>query len=104
VGDGDEFRVALSRRRNGQSNETSHVVFAVNGRALRASEARLRNLLATLDLDAFMARDLDDPIRFWPAGCERLFGWTAAEVVGRVAHELLGTVLPVPLAEIEATY
>ncbi len=71
--------------------------------ALRASELRLRDLLATLDLGAFMARDPDGTIRFWSAGCERLFGWTAAEAVGRIARDLLGTIFPAPPAEIAAT-
>ncbi|MGG5890867.1 MHYT domain-containing protein [Falsiroseomonas sp. HC035] len=70
--------------------------------ALRESEARLRDLLATLDLGASMARDVDGTIRHWSAGCERLYGWTAAEAVGRSAHELLQTVFPVLPTEIAA--
>lgn len=70
--------------------------------ALRESEARLRDLLATLDLGAFMARDLDGTIRHWSAGCQRLYGWIAAEAVGRSAHELLHTAFPVPDADIAA--
>jgi PAS domain S-box-containing protein len=71
--------------------------------ALRESEARLRGTLATLNLGAFMARDLDGTVRHWSEGCARIFGWTEAEVVGRMAHDLLRTVFPVPRAEIEAT-
>lgn len=67
--------------------------------ALRESEARLLDLLATLDLGAFMARALDGRIQFWSAGSEQLYGWTAAEAVGRDAHELLRTVF-LPRAEI----
>ena len=70
--------------------------------ALRESETRLRDLLATLDLGAFMARDLDGTIRFWSAGCERLYGWSAAEAVGQDAHGLLRTTFPVPREEIAA--
>jgi two-component system CheB/CheR fusion protein len=70
--------------------------------ALRESEARLLDLLATLDLGAFMARALDGRIQFWSAGSEQLYGWTAAEAAGRDAHELLRTVFPVPRAEITA--
>jgi PAS domain S-box-containing protein len=70
--------------------------------ALREGQARLRDLLATLDLTTVMARDLDGTVRFWSAGCERLYGWTAAEAAGRVAHALLETRFPVPLPEIEA--
>lgn len=68
---------------------------------LAAKEARLRDLLATLDLGTFMTRDLDGTIRFWSEGCAQLYGWTAAEAVGRNVHELLRTVFPVPLAEVE---
>jgi PAS domain S-box-containing protein len=71
--------------------------------ALAESEARQRELLATLDLGAFMTRDLDGVIHHWSAGCERLYGWPAAEVVGRRAHDLLATRFPLPLAEIGAT-
>lgn len=70
--------------------------------ALATSEAQLRDLLATVDLGAFMARDLDGVIRFWSEGCARLYGWTAAEAVGRSAHDLLRTEFAIPLAEIEA--
>ena len=70
--------------------------------ALRASEARLHELVGTLDLAAVMVRDLDGTIGFWSQGCERLYGWTAEEAMGRRAHELLRTEFPLPLAEIEA--
>lgn len=65
-------------------------------------EAGRRDLLATLDLGAFMARDIDGTIRHWSKGCERLYGWTAEEAVGRISHDLLRTVTPLPLAELEA--
>ena len=71
-------------------------------RTLRESEARLRDLLATLDLGASMARGLNGTIRFWSEGCARLYGWSATETVGRNAHALLRTIFPVPQSEIEA--
>ncbi|MBL6456214.1 PAS domain S-box protein [Belnapia sp. T6] len=70
--------------------------------ALRASEERLRDLLATLNLGTAMTRDMDGIIRFWSEGCSLLYGWTAAEALGQPAHALLRTVFPLPLAEIEA--
>jgi PAS domain S-box-containing protein len=72
-------------------------------RAQEQSEARLRELIATLDLAAIMVRDMDGAIRFWSRGCERLYGWTAGEAVGRISHELLRTEYPVPRAELEET-
>ncbi len=70
--------------------------------ALQESEARLRELLATLDLTAALVRDTSGIIRFWSAGCERLYGWTAEEANGRPANELLMSDFSSPAAEIEA--
>ncbi|RAI59914.1 PAS domain S-box protein [Roseicella frigidaeris] len=71
--------------------------------AVRAENAaRLQDLLSTLDLAAFMAREVEGAIRFWSKECERLYGWTAAEALGQPAHALLGTEFPVPQAEIAA--
>jgi PAS domain S-box-containing protein len=70
---------------------------------LRDSEGRLRELAGTLDLAAIMGRDLDGTIRFWSDGCERLYGWSRDEAVGRSSHALLGTQFPVPLAQVEHT-
>jgi len=68
-----------------------------------SDEEGLRDLLATLELGTVMARDFDGTIRFWSAGCARLYGWTADEAIGQVSHVLLRTVFSVPLAEIQAT-
>ncbi|HEX2939415.1 MAG TPA: PAS domain S-box protein [Rhodopila sp.] len=77
-------------------------IFVLDLTELRATEHRLRELLATVDMGAFMTRDLDGRIRYWSAGCERLYGWTAAEAIGRISHDLLRTVFPVPLSKIDA--
>jgi|GEM_PF-2191283 len=68
-----------------------------------ASEARLRDLLATLDLGTFMTRSFAGTIRFWSAGCAQLYGWSAEEAVGRHSHELLQTRFPVSRTAMEAT-
>jgi PAS domain S-box-containing protein len=69
--------------------------------ALRENEARLGDLVSTLDL-AILVRDPDGTIRFWSHGCERLYGWSAAEAVGQPILVLLQTVLPAPVDEINA--
>lgn len=69
---------------------------------LKANEARLQDLLATLDLGTFITRDLDGMIRSWSEGCTRLYGWTKEEAIGRNVHDLLRTVFPMPQAEAEA--
>jgi PAS domain S-box-containing protein len=46
---------------------------------------------------------MHDVITYWNRGAEEFYGWTAAEVVGKVTtHKLLQTVFPAPLDEIDA--
>jgi two-component system, cell cycle sensor histidine kinase and response regulator CckA len=55
------------------------------------SAQRLREQAALLNQarDAILVRDMDDRIRFWNKGAERLYGWKAEEVLGRNALEIL---------------
>jgi PAS domain S-box-containing protein len=69
---------------------------------LHPDEFGLQEVLPTLDLATVFVRDLDGTIRFWSAGCSRLYGWSVDEAVGKSAHALLETVFPVPLGEVEA--
>ncbi|MEP6974137.1 MAG: PAS domain S-box protein [Spartobacteria bacterium] len=39
--------------------------------------------LLALSRDAIVVRDLEDHVRFWNRGAEKIYGWTAAEAVGR---------------------
>lgn len=60
----------------------------VSERAVRESEhARLAAIVASAQ-DAIVSRDLEGRILSWNAGAERLYGWTAAEMVGRTADVL----------------
>jgi len=49
-----------------------------------------------------MVRDLDGTIRFWNRGAERMYGYSKQQATGKLSHDLLCTVFPQPLAEIEA--
>jgi PAS domain S-box-containing protein len=69
--------------------------------ALRENEARLCELVSTLDLAKIMVRDPDGTIRFWSHGCERLYGWSVAEAVGQSLWALLYTSSIVPPDEID---
>jgi PAS domain S-box-containing protein len=68
----------------------------------REAQAERMRLLDMLDLAAVMVRDFDGTIRFWSRGCEALYGYTSAEAVERRTHDLLRTVWPIPLAELDA--
>ena len=58
--------------------------------------------LLTVTHDAIFVRDMEYVIAFWNRGAEALYGWTAEEAAGKVAHELLVTVFPAPLEQIRA--
>jgi PAS domain S-box-containing protein len=66
----------------------------------RADE-RIREQAALIDQanDAILVCDLADRITFWNHGAEKLYGWTAAEVQGRAAADLLFKTRPAELAE-----
>ncbi len=57
---------------------------------LRAQE-RLIEQATLLDQahDAIFVRDLDGHIRYWSQGAERVYGWTAEEMIGRTADDIL---------------
>jgi PAS domain S-box-containing protein len=50
--------------------------------------------------EPILVRDHYDRIVSWNKGAERLYGWTAAQAIGRISHELLQTTFPQPLADI----
>src|SRR5262245_21771031 len=58
--------------------------------------------LLDLTHDTIFTRGMDDIITYWNQGAQELFGWTSAQAVGKSAHDLLHTVFPVPVDEIQA--
>ncbi len=55
------------------------------------AESEIHKQAALLDVatDAIMVRGLDDKILFWNKGAENLYGWTKAEALNKIAHQLL---------------
>ena len=70
---------------------------------LQESETHTRELLDILSHTPVTARGLDGRIRFWSAGAERLYGWSAAEAIRAGTEDLLQTELPVSQREVEQT-
>ncbi|HEY3599157.1 MAG TPA: PAS domain-containing protein [Paraburkholderia sp.] len=64
----------------------------------------LREQVLLLDLtsDAIVVYDMNRSICYWNRGAEALYGFSADEATGQGAHELVRTVFPCPLAEINA--
>jgi PAS domain S-box-containing protein len=73
------------------------------GRQRRSDEA-LRQQASLLDLthDSISVRDRNDVITYWSRGAAERYGWSSAEAVGQVSHQLMRTVFPARLADIEA--
>jgi two-component system CheB/CheR fusion protein len=69
----------------GASNKRGVVVTLIDVSALRRSEAHVRRLSSIVETsaDAILAKDLDGTITAWNGGAERMYGWTAREVLGR---------------------
>lgn len=57
----------------------------------KRGEEQIREQAALLDQaqDAILVRDLDQNILFWNKGAEKIYGWSAEEVIGRNAAEIL---------------
>jgi PAS domain S-box-containing protein len=57
----------------------------------KEAQQKIFEQAALLDVttDAILVRDLDNKIRFWNKGAERLYGWKASEAIGKNANELL---------------
>jgi PAS domain S-box-containing protein len=82
------------------SNEQLRLEIAERERA----ESVLREQASLLNLthDTVYVRDMNDIITYWNRGAEERYGWSSAEAVGRVSHELTQTSFPAPLQEINA--
>jgi PAS domain S-box-containing protein len=89
------------RDRDGQTRGVVLLFRDVTAR--RDVERRLAEQGALFEqaLDSVFARDLDRTIVFWNRAAERLYGWTSNEAVGQNPHELLHTVFPVWVEEVE---
>jgi PAS domain S-box-containing protein len=64
-------------------------------------ENNLRALTRALHQSNVIVRRWDGMIEHWTAGCERLYGWTAAEAVNQNVHKLLQISFPIPLTQIQ---
>ena len=53
-----------------------------------------------LFFEPIFAWDLHGGITEWNAGSEHLYGYSRGEAIGRVSHDLLQTVHPIPLADV----
>ena len=57
--------------------------------------------LLDLAYDTIVVRALDGTIRFWNHGAEQMYGYSKQQATGKTSQDLLHTVFPEPLHEIE---
>jgi PAS domain S-box-containing protein len=57
--------------------------------------------LLDLTHDTIFVRDMCDVVTYWNRGAQELYGWAAEEAVGKNSHQLLSTVFPVPIDQIQ---
>ncbi len=100
--------VALAKSRADQAlrEARDELDSRVRQRTAELSEANeeLGRRAALLDLahDAILVRDMDNKIRYWNDGAEKVYGWTKEEALGKTTHTLLRTRFPKPLDDLEA--
>jgi PAS domain-containing protein len=73
---------------------------AVGGRTVRLHPKLYQRF--NRSRDSVMIRDLEGNIRFWNVSAEKYYRRPRSEVIGKVSHEILETVFPCPLEEINA--
>jgi PAS domain S-box-containing protein len=66
--------------------------------AERTQQASLLNLTH----DTIFVRDMSDVITYWNHGAQELYGWAAEDAIGKRSHDLLRTVFPAPIDDINA--
>jgi PAS domain S-box-containing protein len=83
--DGGEVLVELAITRLGSETPPVFTGFLRDISERKRVEARLREQASLLDhaQDAIIVRDLNERVTYWNKGAERLYGWTAAEAIGR---------------------
>jgi PAS domain S-box-containing protein len=52
--------------------------------------------------DSILFRNMNGRITYWNRGAQELYGWSAEEAIGKISHDLLKTIFPVPLKETDA--
>ena len=70
--------------------------------AKRVPKVDFAEMAQVLDLANIIIHDERGQIQFWTTGCERLYGWSRDDALGKAVYELLKTSYPLPRGEIMA--
>lgn len=84
------------------------LAFGITNLRLKKSQAEAEEYvqrqaeLIGLSFDAIIVWELNGVIESWNRGAEELYGYSKSEALGRMTHELLRTIHPVPWNQIKA--
>ena len=87
--DGSDLWISFSASLSSSENHTEAVIIDITAR--RQAEETIREQAKLLDQaqDAILVLDLDNHVRYWNKGAERVYGYPAIEVIGRNVLELI---------------
>ena len=89
--DGEEFQLEASISQVTIAGRKMFTVILRDVTERKRTEEELREQRQYLDLATVIVRDLGGHIVLWNKGAEKLYGFTAQEVVGKISHEVFQT-------------
>jgi len=102
--DGSEFPVdiTLSPLDTKDGTQVLCVVRDITDRKRAEEDLRRQAQLIESSHDAIVVREVGGRILQWNAGAQEIYGWSAADALGRISHQLFQTVFPVSVESVEA--
>ncbi|MFN8475055.1 MAG: PAS domain S-box protein [Anaerolineae bacterium] len=96
--------VSLLHKPDGAPDQLIAVVQDITLRKRAEATAQRQGRLIELSYEPIFVWDFERGIVEWNAGAERLYGFSAAEAIGQISHDLLHTIHPMPYAEFQRTF